>query len=677
MKHVRPHSFATRLSIYVLSFTLFVFITIMILFYNLSREKVTNYAIKYTHGLLSNIATQISSQVMSVETTVNQSIWMVENNLNHPDSLHQIISSAVRNNPLIVGSGIAFIPDYYKEKGKYFMPYSSFRNGKDGEIVYQVLGSQNYDYPCMDWYLIPKLLKQDYWSEPYYDDGGGNIIMSTYSKPLYDKNGEIYAIFTANISLSLFTDTISQLRPYESSYTYLLSRNGSFLTHPDRDKIMDETIFSEAFEEENIPKEQIGHEMLAGHTGTIQYTYKDTDLFAFYTNISNTGWSVCTVCPAQIILHELDVTSRSLIYIFLAGILALFLLVYSIIKRLVRPLEKFSESARAIATGRFDVQLPNVHSNDEIKDLHDSLIYMQYSLSTYVSELRETTASKERIESELSIAREIQMGMIPKIFPPYPDRKDVDLHAVLHPAKEVGGDLYDFYIDDNRLYFLIGDVSGKGVPASLFMAITRSLFRTLSQKELSPAKIVTEMNNSISDNNESNMFVTLIVGILDLSTGVMKLCNAGHNPPILINPDGETSFLRFKTHIFAGIIEDFVYTDEEVTLEKGSKLFLYTDGVTEAENSSKELYGDEMLLQTLSENTTLDVRKTVDTIVCSITEHVQEAEASDDLTILLIQYNHGKRNKNLQPIKRNRGISDFHRRAGRRTLFICRDNNEY
>ena len=301
-------------------------------------------------------------------------------------------------------------------------------------------------------------------------------------------------------------------------------------------------------------------------------------------------------------------------------------------------MEQFSQSAREIATGRFDVTLPQVHSKDEIKDLHDSLAYMQKSLSAYVSELKETTAHKERIESELSIAREIQMGMIPKIFPPYPDRNDVDLHAILHPAKEVGGDLYDFYMDGNRLYFLIGDVSGKGVPASLFMAITRSLFRTLSHQVDSPAKIVAEMNNSISNSNESNMFVTLIVGILDLSTGKMKICNAGHNPPILIHPDKHVSFLEFPTQIFVGVIDSSTYTDTEITLEKGSKLFLYTDGVTEAENAEKELYGDEKLQKLLSDNASSDVRTIVDVIVTSIADHVQEAEASDDLTILLIQY---------------------------------------
>ena len=338
------------------------------------------------------------------------------------------------------------------------MPYASFKDEINGEITYQVLGSQNYDYPCMDWYLIPQLLKQPYWSEPYYDDGGGNFIMSTYAKPLFDSDGKLVAVFTANISLTQFTDTISLLKPYPSSYTYLISRNGSFLTHLDRNKIMNETIFSEAFAKENLAQEQIGHEMLAGHTGTMRFDNKGVDSYAFYTTIPQIGWSVCTVCPSQIILQELDSTSRTIIYTFIVGMIALFLIVYSIIRRLVRPLEKFSESAREIATGRFDVTIPEVHSNDEIRDLYDSLILMQHSLSTYVVELKDTTASKERIESELSIAREIQMGMLPKIFPPYPERSDVDLHAILHPAKEVGGGLYDLYMDGNRLYFLIGDI---------------------------------------------------------------------------------------------------------------------------------------------------------------------------------------------------------------------------
>ena len=298
MKHTFSRSFATRLSIYVLSFTLIIFAIIMALFYYYSHQKVTDFAIERTHGLLSNIATEISSQLSSVETTIEQSVWALERDINNPDSLYHIIGSVVKNNPLIVGSGIAFVPDYYKEKGKYFMPYASFKDERNSEITYQVLGNQNYDYPCMDWYLIPQLLKQPYWSEPYYDDGGGNLIMSTYAKPLFDSHGDLFAVFTANISLAQFTDTISMLKPYSSSYTYLISRNGSFLTHTDRNKIMNETIFSDAFAKENLAQEQIGREMLAGHTGTIRFNNEGVDSYAFYTTIPQMLNSSCKCDPS-------------------------------------------------------------------------------------------------------------------------------------------------------------------------------------------------------------------------------------------------------------------------------------------------------------------------------------------------------------------------------------------
>lgn len=641
-------SFATKLSIYVLSFTLIFFTCIMVLFYNSSRKQITEDAIEHAHGLLRNTATQISGELQLVETTLKQSVWIVEKNLSAPDSLKDVLTAIVKNNSLIVGSGIAFAPGYYKEKGKYFMPYAFNTNEQEGELInYQKLGGTDYDYPCMDWYLIPKLLKKSYWSEPYYDTGGGNTIMSTYSLPICDGQGEVYAIFTANISLSRFTDMVNELKPYQSSYTFLLSRNGSFLTYPEREKIMNETIFSAALEANDTQEEEIGHNMVAGITGTAMSKNAEQSSYAFYTTIPNCGWSVCTICPSQVILRNLSTTLQRIIYIFLAGMLVLLPLIYQIIHSLVRPLRKFSESARSIATGRFDVELPEVHSKDEIKDLHDSLVYMQQSLSGYVSELRATTASKERIESELSIAREIQMGMIPKIFPPYPERDDVNLHAILHPAKEVGGDLYDFFIDNDHLYFVVGDVSGKGVPASLFMAIARSLFRTLAQLSTSPAEIMTKMNRSIAENNDANMFVTLIIGILDLKTGNLRFCNAGHNPPIVISSDGESAFLKTKIQIFVGILEDMKYTDEAITLEKGTRLFLYTDGVTEAENESKELYGDERLLSTLATIGTYDVRTIVDSVASSVADHVQQAEASDDMTILLIDYK--PNNKTIKP----------------------------
>lgn len=217
MIKLRITSFVARLNIYVISFTVIIFLIVMTIFYTISRKEITEHAVQRTHGLLLNMATQIDGLLMTVETTMRQSTWMIEEDLSNPDSLYRIVSAVVKNNNMIVGSGIAFEPSYYKEKGLYFMPFA-FLDGKN--IKCQNLGSKQYDYHCMDWYLIPKLLKKPYWSEPYYDEGGGNIIMSTYVLPLCDRQGRVYAVFTANISLSQFTDMVGGLKPYESSHSY-------------------------------------------------------------------------------------------------------------------------------------------------------------------------------------------------------------------------------------------------------------------------------------------------------------------------------------------------------------------------------------------------------------------------------------------------------------------------
>ena len=643
MIHINYKSFAARLSCYLISFSLIVFLTFMFVFYTYIRDKITEHAVQHTHGLLKNMATEINGTLMTVETTMRQSTRLVSPYLSVPDSLNRLLATVVDCNEYIVGSGIAFRPDYYPQKGYYYMPYAFL---KEEETTTQVLGSKEYDYPCMDWYLIPTLLKKPYWSEPYYDDGGGNIIMATYALPLTDEQGEVYAVFTANISLSQFTDMVDRLKPYQSSYSFLLSRNGSYLTHPQRDKIMNETLFSNAFENEDKEYEFLGHEMTAGHTGTVNLEREGNNFYAFYTSIPKSNWSVCNICSDKVILHELDATSRKMIGIFIVGIVLFFIISYYIIKRLVRPLEDFSQSARAIATGRFDVQLPDVTSHDEMKTLHDSFVYMQKSLSDYVVELQQTTATKERFESELCIAQEIQMGMVPKTFPPFPDRCDVDLYAILAPAREVGGDLYDFYLEENKLYFAIGDVSGKGVPASLFMAITRSLFHTLSFHISSPKEIMSRMNNAIADNNETNMFVTLIIGIWDLSSGVLRFCNAGHNPPALIYPDGTVAFMPVKNNLFVGVMKNYDYEEEEITLQPETKLFLYTDGVTEAENANHELFSDERLIEVLTAHSKLNVKEMVNVVMTSINEYSKDTIQSDDMTMLAIHYKpkeHGKR----------------------------------
>ena len=273
-----------------------------------------------------------------------------------------------------------------------------------------------------------------------------------------------------------------------------------------------------------------------------------------------------------------------------------------------------------------------------MKILHDSFEIMQKSLVEYIDELKETTASKERIESELHIARKIQMDMVPKIFPPFPEREDVDLYAKLIPAKEVGGDLYDFFIEDNKLYFIVGDVSGKGVPASLVMAVTCRLFRTVAARFHTPAEIVAALNDTLAENNDSNMFCTAFLGVLDLKTGNMQYCNAGHNAPVMLASLGEVEFMEVKPNLPLGLFGDFSYEGQECDITKGTSLFLYTDGVTEAENMAKALYSDGRLLAFLGKQQKNMPQTIVDAVLDDVNKHADGAEQSDDITIMCVHY---------------------------------------
>jgi len=264
-------------------------------------------------------------------------------------------------------------------------------------------------------------------------------------------------------------------------------------------------------------------------------------------------------------------------------------------------------------------------------------------LKTAYDQLEETTAAKERIESELRIARDIQKSMVPTAFPA---RDGLDLYASMTPAKEVGGDLYDFLIEGDRLYFCLGDVSGKGVPASLFMAQAIRLFRALAKQQMTPADIATRLNNELSEGNENMMFVTMFIGVADLTTGHLDFCNAGHNPPVLVRPQlsgavggscFDCQFVEMQANVPIGLYEGMCYEGEEIADIRGMLLFIYTDGLNEAENRSQQQLGDDRLLELLSQSGDKDCRQVVETLQQAVEEHRDGAEPNDDLTMLCLK----------------------------------------
>ena len=328
-----------------------------------------------------------------------------------------------------------------------------------------------------------------------------------------------------------------------------------------------------------------------------------------------------------------------MILLLLLMLTAISVVLNMVIRAQLRPIKKLSESTLNIANGDFDVQLPEISTNDEIRHLRDSFENMQHSLGHYVTELQQTTASKAAIDNELRVASSIQMAMLPKKYPPFPDRNDIDVFGQLTPAKEVGGDLYDFYIRDEKLFFCIGDVSGKGVPASLFMAVTRALFRTVSIHESMPDRIVTAINETMSEGNDANMFVTLFVGVLDLPTGRLRYSNGGHNAPWVGG-----SFKRLlpcDPNLPVGCMPGWKFSGQETTIEPGTMIFLYTDGLTEAEDISRTQFGEQRMLDAVShacDDTATPPQSLVNQMADAIHAFVGDAEQSDDLTMLAIQY---------------------------------------
>lgn len=325
------------------------------------------------------------------------------------------------------------------------------------------------------------------------------------------------------------------------------------------------------------------------------------------------------------------VLALSLLLVAIVGTVIVFFMCRREIRRMTRPVTELSVSALNMAMGNFKAKLPEITSKDEMLRLRDSFVYLQNSISDYIGQLKTTKSDKERMESELNVARTIQMGMLNTDFPP-------QLHALLYPAKEVGGDLYDFIRKDDILHFAVGDVSGKGVPASLVMAITRSMLHFVATLDLPLNESVSRINNSVADGNRNDMFVTLFIGRINLKTLRMDYCNAGHNPPVIIGPDGTPRFLPIKSNLVVGLMEQFPYQEEHIDLEPGTRIVVYTDGVTEAENTHLELYGEKRLLEETKQlPANIDEEAVVNHIYQSVKTFTAGHPQNDDITIMSVK----------------------------------------
>ena len=629
-------SFPARLSIWVVLFAALVFLAAQGYTALQARKSVKDEAILRAGQVLENSVLRLDSILEDVEIAADNLEWLVMRHLDSADSMMVYSRSTVLANYFLNGCSIAFEPDFFP--GRYY--YSAYSGRVDEGIETEQEGDDDYQYFYLDWYQLPKLMGKPCWTEPYSDwdqDDSEDLqteMLVSYCKPLIDESGKYIGAISLDISLMWLSEMLSSVRPYSHSYAFLVSRGGTFLVHPDPDRLFYESLYTHDLVEPDASMEKLGHAMQSMEEGFQRLKVDGKRSYVFYTPLESTGWSMGLVCPQRDIFGGFNHLRRIAALIALLGLLLMFLVCSRVIGREMKPLSALASQAEDIASGNFDTHLPETARPDELGTLSRSFAHMQESLVSYIDELTKTTAQKSRIEKELQIARDIQMGMLPRSS--FRDRDDLDLYASMVPAREVGGDLYDYFIQGGRLYFCIGDVSGKGIPASLVMATAMNLFRVVGRQGLSPAEIARQINETLAEGNEQLMFVTMFIGALDLANGGLDFCNCGHNPPVVLERGGEAKFLSCKANVSVGVMEGFEFEGEHFEL-RGAPLFLYTDGVTEAENGKCEQFGEGRLIETLS-----GPYKGAEAAVCglgtAVKEHVGEALASDDLTMVCLEW---------------------------------------
>ena len=529
----------------------------------------------------------IKNALASVELVVQNHEWEVEQLLPYPDSLFAITRRIVLQNPNLDGCCIGMLPDYYPEKGRLFEPYTLLR---DGQIETVQLGSEQHDYSTRDIFLLSVARDTCCWSEPYPDPYDPNITLITYTFPIHDNTGKVVGVMGVDLLADWLGKVLNSKQMFPSSYTLLISGEGRLICGPESTNIHHQEVeeMLEMINDSTLERSSSA----SGRNHLLTFIDKEDGSkgYVYYSVPKELApWNIAVVNYDEEVFRPLRQMRWLNLLLTLVG-----LLIFAYIIR---------RSAKTILR------------------------------------LQEANLERERIDNELNIARKIQMDLLPKTFPPFPERNDLDIFGSLVPAKIVGGDLYDFFIRDEKLFFCIGDVSGKGVPAALVMAMTHSLFRNISAHESNPSRIMQAINESSCQNNESNMFVTFFIGVLDLPTGKLRYCNAGHDQPVILGQEIRT--LPAKAHLPLGVMDDIVYTTQEDVLQPNELIFLFTDGLTEAKNEIRELFGMPRLYSTVSSikaSESIHAEQFIRHFVEQVNAFVQEAEQSDDLTMLAIRY---------------------------------------
>ena len=520
-----------------------------------------------------------------------------------------------------------------------------------------------YDARTRFWYKQAVEAGDLIFTDVEVDANTGNLSL-VCAIPVYGSTGKLKAV----IGTDLFLNTMQEsMRASESDgdHHLVINRNGQVVAST-TDSVEFQVQASEnAVDLRQSPNQELAdfvREALAGQTDLRLVHLDGGSYYMVGTPVNTVGWIMISLFDEEKVMapaitlqenYEQIESEAATAYseknnrlnVTVIVVLAVLLIVLSAFallqgKRIVKPLNKMTKRISELHEDQLDFRMEDEYrTGDEVEILAESFAMMTRKTTEYVEQVRTVTAEKERISAELNMAATIQNSMLPQLFPPFPDRKEFDLYAAMDPAKEVGGDFYDFFlVDPDHLCLVIADVSGKGIPAALFMMTSKVILQNCALMGIPPGEILAKTNDAICANNQAEMFVTIWVGILEISTGKLTFANAGHEYPALKRAGGSFELVKDKHSFVIGGMPGLKYAQHELQLNPGDKLFLYTDGVPEATSAEKELFGNDRMLDALNEAKDAAPKELLQAVRKSVDEFVKEAEQFDDLTMLGLEY---------------------------------------
>jgi sigma-B regulation protein RsbU (phosphoserine phosphatase) len=621
---MNKRSFSKSLSLRIIGIVSAIFFVAMVVIAIVSHQIIADEATRSTQHILHGTISELEKPLNTVEVTTRAVAAYISTLQTQPNVLQAIASRTVQASELINGFAVLFVlPD-----GNIDTLKPAIFSYCDDEGIQEFHPDQQQLQQLSAFWNLKQLqqTKKAAWTAPYEPLDSRSTRIVSYCYPLVDSKLNVYAIVISDMFIDQIESTVEALRPYDNSIATLIFNKDNIIGIKSSDSDLINR-YKHSFSG-NSSFQEVVEDLKSNKDSLHRRVGKGREIaFVVYGPLHN-GWKLSITSPYKEVLRRSTQMHIVLLIIGIFGLAIIYFVCRRVIRRMTRPITELSVSALNMAKGNFKAKLPEITSQDEMLRLHDSFLYMQNSIADYIGQLKSTKNENERMESELNVARKIQSGMLSTEFPPH-------LHAMVSPAREVGGDLYDFILKGDCLHFAVGDVSGKGVPASIMMAITRATLHFMAGLGLPLHESIGRINNGVADGNSNDMFVTLFIARIDLKTLRMDFCNAGHNPLVVVPPDGKPYFLKAKSNLAVGLFENFPYETESIDLQPGTRLVAYTDGVTEAENAAMEQYGNERLLEEVGKmGHDMDNKTAVDQLYRSVLDFTNGNPQNDDITII-------------------------------------------